>query len=122
MRIVIIDDDPTDRWIMLRELKRLLPDVLISECDNVMSAIDAVRSDQPDVVLLDIQMPEISGLEGYGQIRDASARPVIYFLSSSSSNQDKNTACELGANGYFVKPSSISGFADLASDILKLVA
>lgn len=118
MHIVLIDDDPTDRWVMLRELRRLSAQIAISECDSVDAAIKELSVSKPDVALLDIQMPGTSGLEGYDSIRAASQETTIYFLSGSNSDRDKQEANNLGADGYFVKPSSLKGFSELASSIL----
>lgn len=118
MHIVLIDDDATDRWVMLRELRRISAQVAISECDSVDAAVKELSVSEPDVVLLDIQMPGTSGLEGYDSIRAAAEKTSIYFLSGSNSDRDKQEANDLGADGYFVKPSSLKGFSELASNIL----
>jgi two-component system KDP operon response regulator KdpE len=70
-----------------------------------MEAIDRVREDLPDLVLLDVMMPEIDGFEALGIIRETSNVPVI-MLTVRDDEDDKVKGLSLGADDYVTKPFS----------------
>lgn len=100
LRVLIVDDEPVAR----RRLRRLLsenPSVeLIGEAADGPAAIAAVRSTRPDVVLLDIQMAEMSGLE----VVDKLGRPRPYVVFVTAHDAYAVRAFELHALDYLLKP------------------
>ena len=77
----------------------------VTEAYNGMQAIDKVRSSLPDLVLLDVMMPDIDGFEVLRIIREVSSVPVI-MLTAKGEEDDRVRGLELGADDYITKPFS----------------
>ncbi len=101
IRTLIVDDEPLAR----RHVRNLLGDhadiEVIGEAGNGNEAIDAIRRDEPDLVLLDIQMPEV---DGFGVVREIGAErmPVVVFVSAF--DEYAFEAFEAHALDYIMKP------------------
>ena len=102
--ILLVDDEPT--------LRETLADALEAEGFRVVSAADGrdalirFRADRPDLVLLDLMLPEISGIEVCRIIRAESGVPIV-MLTAKDSELDKVVGLELGADDYVTKPFSV---------------
>ncbi|MFW6133044.1 MAG: diguanylate cyclase [Planctomycetota bacterium] len=104
MKVLIIDDDPDALAIARARLKP--EDLSVVAHSDATTAVDAVRREQPDLVLLDIDMPGESGFAICRQLksdRELVLIPVI-FLSASSKTQDKVRGLDYGAVDYITKP------------------
>ncbi len=77
----------------------------VSEAANGMEALDKTRDELPDLVLLDVMMPDMDGFETLGHIRKISSVPVI-MLTVKNEEEDKVRGLELGADDYVTKPFS----------------
>src|SRR6185437_11590037 len=103
-RILIVDDISDNRTILTRRFQRRGFDVV--EADNGLTAIELIDHTPFDVVLLDVMMPGIDGIETLKRIRgrrSASALPVI-MVTAKSESANIVDALELGANDYVTKP------------------
>ena len=103
-KILIVDDEAD----ILRATKiRLMSfGYEVITAGNGMSAIDLVQKDMPDLILLDLRLPQMSGDEICARLKsDEKFRhiPVIIFTASSDANTSKNVR-ESGADGYLIKP------------------
>jgi len=102
--ILVVEDDPT--------LRETLVDALEVEGFRVVAAADGraaltrFRADQPDLVLLDLMLPELSGIEVCRIIRAESGVPIV-MLTAKDSELDKVVGLELGADDYVTKPFSL---------------
>jgi two-component system, OmpR family, KDP operon response regulator KdpE len=76
------------------------------EAKNGEEALEALRESQPDLILLDVNMPGVSGLETCREIREKSDVPII-MLTIRSGERDKVEALDAGADDYVVKPFGI---------------
>lgn len=100
-KILVVDDDP--------QLRRAFRVILISQGCTVIEArdgneaIEEIKVDCPDLVLLDINMPGIDGFETCRRIRDCSDVPIIVVTVRGDEN-DKVVALDAGADDYIVKP------------------
>jgi DNA-binding response OmpR family regulator len=101
--ILVVDDEPT--------LRETLVDALESDGFRVVAAADGrqalttFRAEQPDLVLLDLMLPELSGIEVCRIIRQESGVPIV-MLTAKDSELDKVVGLELGADDYVTKPFS----------------
>lgn len=101
--ILIVDDDPHIRQLLVFAFNKAGLDTL--EADDGEAALAAVQAQQPDLVVLDINMPRMDGLEVCRRLRAQGDVP-IFFLSSRDDEIDRVLGIELGADDYVVKPFS----------------
>jgi len=111
VRILLVDDDPTLRRTLAIGLRAASYDVLIAA--DGRSALQALREDKPDVVVLDLGLPDVSGVEVLRQLRAWSTVPVV-VLSARAESVEKVQALDLGADDYVTKPF---GMEELAARI-----
>ena len=101
MRVLIVDDEPTPRERLRRLLDAETDVEVVGEAEDGRDAIQAIVDLRPDVVFLDIQMPELSGLEVARQIDEARG-PLIIFVTAY--DQYALEAFEVHAFDYILKP------------------
>lgn len=106
---LVIDDEPIARHAIVRQL-RADPEIeLLGECGDGASAVIAIRSQSPDLVFLDIQMPAMTGMEVVATI-GATHMPATIFVTAYE--QYAVRAFEANAVDYLVKPFSRERFAE----------
>ena len=101
VRVLVVDDEPLARSGMRRLLERDREIVVAGECADGRSAIEAIRSLAPDLLLLDIQMPEADGFEVIRAVGPAQMPSVIF---TTAFNQFAVRAFDVNALDYLVKP------------------
>jgi two-component system, OmpR family, KDP operon response regulator KdpE len=102
--ILVVDDEPQIRRVMRTTLST--HGYVITEATNGEDAIESVRKNRPDLVLLDVNMPGIGGIEACREIRRGSDAPII-MLTVRNAERDKVAALDAGADDYVVKPFGI---------------
>jgi two-component system KDP operon response regulator KdpE len=105
MKVLIIDDDPRLREALEVALQLQWPDAQVLTTADGEAGLERFRTHEPDVVLLDILMPRMSGFEVLQSIRRTSDTPVI-ILTGRGDDVDQARGLELGADDYIVKPFS----------------
>ncbi|MGA9772242.1 MAG: response regulator transcription factor [Blastocatellia bacterium] len=102
--ILIIDDEPQ----ILRVMRASLParGFEVMTAPGGKQALDEIRKQAPDLIVLDLTMPDVNGLEICRRVRAFSSVPII-VLSAKGSESDKIAALDLGADDYVTKPFSI---------------
>jgi two-component system KDP operon response regulator KdpE len=101
--ILAVDDEPKMTKFIRMNLE--LEGYRVSEATNSMQALDKVREELPDLILLDVMMPDMDGFETLQHIREISSVPVI-MLTVKGEEGDKVRGLELGADDYVTKPFS----------------
>ena len=101
--LLIVDDDPAVREVVRQVLT--LEGYAVLEAATGRAGLQAWEQDDPQLVILDIMMPGMSGLKVLDQIRQRSDTPVV-MLTRKASEDDKVRAFELGADDYLSKPFS----------------
>jgi DNA-binding response OmpR family regulator len=99
----VVDDEPRMRKFVRMNLE--LEGFRVIEASNGLEALERVREDLPDLVLLDVMMPEMDGFEALKQIREVSNVSVI-MLTVKAEEEDKVHGLEVGADDYVTKPFS----------------
>ena len=99
--ILAADDDPAIRKILSRVLE--MNDFAVVTCADGAQALNAFASNEPDLVILDVRMPEIDGLTVCRAIRADSQVPII-ILTGMADEEDAARALETGADDYIRKP------------------
>lgn len=102
MTILVIEDEPTVRVTLEDSLK--LEGYRVLSSDNGLSGLDVFKQETPDLVILDVMMPGIDGLEVCRQIRVHNRATPIIMLTAKCSEIDKVVGLELGADDYLTKP------------------
>jgi diguanylate cyclase (GGDEF)-like protein/PAS domain S-box-containing protein len=103
-RVLIVDDNEMNRDMLARRLER--KGYAVDVAASAHELMNRVKSESPDLVLLDIEMPEISGLEGLQQLREIYSPielPVI-MVTARNQSEDIVKALGMGANDYLTKP------------------
>ena len=109
LKTLIVDDEPIARRVLREELEDIDCVNVIGEADSGISALDQIAAHRPDLVLLDLQMPEMSGLDVVTNLRQGAHMPVIVIVTA----YDKYAlqAFEAGAIDYLLKPVGPSRLA-----------
>ena len=112
--VLIVDDLNSIREFLKLELSSE-PDIeIVGLADNGARAIAQVDEHQPDVVLMDIDMPgEIDGIEATEKITQHFSQTKILLLTSKDNREQLNLALQVGARGYILKNTSVKDIADI---------
>jgi two-component system KDP operon response regulator KdpE len=101
MRVLLVDDDATLRRTLGIALRAAGHEALLVA--DGRSALQALREDKPDVVVLDLGLPDVSGVDVLRELRGWSTTPVV-VLSARAESTEKVQALDLGADDYVTKP------------------
>jgi DNA-binding response OmpR family regulator len=101
--VLVADDEPKVLSIVCSYLQN--DGFRVMEAQNGKQALDTFRREKPDILILDIMMPEMDGIDVLREIRRTSQIPVI-MLTARAEDSDKLVGLELGADDYVVKPFS----------------
>jgi two-component system OmpR family response regulator len=115
-RILIVDDDAHIRQVLSFALGKAGMET--SEAEDGEAALAAIGARRPDLVVLDINMPRMDGLEVCRRLRASGDLPIL-FLSSRDDEVDRVVGLELGGDDYVVKPFSPREVVARVSAILK---
>ena len=102
--ILVVDDEPQIRRVLRSTLSS--QGYVIREATTGEEAVEAVRKERPDLILLDVNMPGIGGIEAAREIREMCDAPII-MLTVRNAERDKVIALDAGADDYVVKPFGI---------------
>jgi YesN/AraC family two-component response regulator len=111
VRTLIVDDAPTARIILRRRLAEIGCEI-VAEADSSAAADDVIVEAAPDLITLDIHMPEIRGMDSYGLFRKVRREnPRVEFVVISGANyfQNRQDFLKGGALGFFAKPIDFHG-------------
>lgn len=104
MKILVVDDEPLLVKGIRLNLQNEGYDVITGS--NGLEAVQAARSENPDLIILDVMMPEMDGLQACSTIREFSQVPII-LLTAKAEDMDKLMGFENGADDYLTKPFNI---------------
>ncbi len=106
--ILVADDDPDILSIVAMSLEA--QGYTVHKAANGREAVDLARANRPDLVLMDMMMPVLSGYEAVGELKaDASTRDIpIVGLSAKAMSTDMERATDVGIDGYITKPFRIA--------------
>ena len=103
LRVLLVDDQPLFRKALAGLVNAQMDMTVVGEADNGMDALERVRAVEPDVVIMDVNMPGSGGLDGVRAIREAGFGTKIVMLTISEDDDDLFDAIRAGANGYLLK-------------------
>ena len=102
-RILVVDDEPTVREVVQHYLER--EGYRVQAAEDGPAALAAFSADVPDLIVLDLMLPGVDGLEVCRQVRAKDSTPII-MLTAKGHESDRIVGLELGADDYVVKPFS----------------
>lgn len=100
-RILVVDDDNLN---LARTKKILGEDYLVLLAESGMDALEKLKNERVDMVLLDIDMPKMNGIETFERMKGLGADMPVIFLTASGLEEDVVSAIKLGAVNYLKKP------------------
>lgn len=111
-RILYIDDDFSNRLLVKRIL--LAEGYDVDEADNAHDGIEQATHHPPDLILMDISMPDMDGLTATNKIRsiDTIAATTVVALTANAMQGDREMILEAGCDGYISKPIDVDTFVD----------
>jgi two-component system, OmpR family, KDP operon response regulator KdpE len=105
LRVLVVDDERAIRYFLHTSLAAHGYDV--SEAETGQAALAAVIATRPDIMILDLRLPDMDGLEVLSQIREWSRMPIV-VLSVREHENDKVAALDAGADDYLTKPFGVA--------------
>jgi len=115
-RILVVDDEP--RMIRFIHMNLELEGYDVISANNGFEALNKLRDELPDLVILDVMMPDMDGFETLRLLREVSAVPVI-MLTVKADEEDKVRGLELGADDYVTKPFSPKELSSRVKAVLR---
>lgn len=116
-KILIADDNPQNLYLARYLLEQR--GHKISEAYNGQEAIDETEKREFDLVIMDIQMPVLNGLEAAKTIKQKSYPPVIVALTAKAMRGDSEKILSAGCDGYITKPLNPRTFAETIESFIK---
>jgi two-component system, LytTR family, response regulator len=110
LKTLIVDDEPVARKVLREDLESLGGVEVVGEADSGLAALEQIAGRHPDLVLLDLQMPEMGGFEVIRKIRHGAHMPVIVIVTAY--DEYALEAFEAGAIDYLLKPVGQDRLAD----------
>ncbi|MDB2705100.1 response regulator transcription factor [Pseudomonadota bacterium] len=106
MQILLVEDDSDLAKALLQTLKR--EGFVVNHLTHGQHAIDAVETELPDIVILDLGLPDMDGMDVLKALRKISADIPVLVLTARTSVEDKVTGLDLGADDYLAKPFEVA--------------
>jgi two-component system chemotaxis response regulator CheY len=118
--ILIVEDSPTMRSLVVSALEELGGPIRVTEAASGFEALRALPRDQYDLIVTDINMPDINGLELVSFVKqNAAYRGIpLLIISTEGSERDRLRGLELGADAYLVKPFELDELRRTARELL----
>ena len=119
-RVLIVEDSPTMQSLLVSSLEELEIPLKITQASSGFEALRHLPRTAYDLILTDINMPDINGLELVSFVKsNASYRQIpLVIISTESSERDRAKGLELGADAYLVKPFDPEALRQIARDLL----
>jgi two-component system chemotaxis response regulator CheY len=119
MKILIADDSKAMRMIVVRTMRQAgLTGHDIIEAENGKQAFELTQSEEPDLILSDWNMPEMTGIEFLRALRGTGSQIPFCFVTSEGSEDMRTLAEQAGALGLIAKPFTADLFADTLASVV----
>lgn len=117
LSVLIVDDNDIMRTLLRAILRNDERFDVIGEARNGLSAVDMTRRLKPQVVCLDVVMPEMDGLEALREIKREFPDTRVVMITGTPSPANVQEAMNLGANGFIIKPFNAARIIDTLSTL-----
>ena len=117
-KLLVVDDEP----VILHAFRRAFrePELTLLTSSSATEGIELVRSESPDVVILDVHLPDLSGLDALRRIRELDAKVPVIFITGHGTTETAIEATKLGAFDYLFKPLELPELRQLVAKALEL--
>jgi len=119
IKVIIVDDQPLVRGGLRMIIDAAEDMELAAEAGNGHAAVECARRTPADVILMDVQMPAMDGLEATRQIMQAAPKTKVLILTMHESDQMVRRVLEAGARGYVLKSDLAAHLVDAVEDIVR---
>jgi CheY-like chemotaxis protein len=114
-KVLIAEDNRSNMQLVTILLKRLVPKAEIIEAENGVKALDQIHTHQPDLVLMDVQMPKLDGNQATSELRKKEAieklpRTPVVGLTAGALEKEKENSMKSGMDDFLTKPIVINNF------------
>ncbi len=116
MKVMVVDDSLAMRLIVMKTLREAGFDGLdITQAEDGAKALEAIRQDEPDLILCDWNMPNMTGPELLASLKDEGINVKFGFVTTEATEEMRNKASELGARFLIAKPFTPDTFREKLS-------
>lgn len=119
IRLLIVDDEPLEREGLKAILLRGFPDLVVAQARNGREAVEMTPEFRPDLILMDIQMPVMSGLEAVERIGKAHPDVKFIMVTAYDTFEYARQAIKLGVNDYLLKPGKASEIIETVGRVIR---
>lgn len=122
-RVVLVDDSRVIRKFLQNCLEKHSDVEIVATAENGLEAIEAVKTHQPDVVLLDVEMPQMDGIKALPKLLQVSTNLTVIMISTLTKANAATSmiAMELGASDYMEKPTSKTNLEEFEKELLEKI-
>jgi DNA-binding NarL/FixJ family response regulator len=117
IRVVIVDDDPLVRSALSHFVSRAPEITVVAQAEDGLEAIDTVDREKPDVVMMDVQMPEMNGIEATSAISERWPGVRILAVTTLDGSDTVLPMLSAGASGYMLKDSSAESILSAVREV-----
>ena len=115
-RALVVDDSSFQRTIVSNTIEDWFD--IVATAENGKEAIEEFKKEKPDVVTMDIMMPEMDGITAVKNIKELSPETIIVMVTSVKQKEEMREAARAGADGYVTKPVNTKKLRDEFGDVL----
>lgn len=118
--VLIVEDNPLNMRLFT-DLLKTIPDVEVHQVDHSIEALDRIKEHSPDLILMDIHMPGLSGLDVTRSIRETEEVSSIPVIAVTAGNKDdRENLLKVGFDDHILKPIVIPDFLSKVKEFLKI--
>ena len=118
-KILVVDDSATMRMLIVMTIKKLLPGISVIEAVDGNEAVDKLKANDVDIILTDINMPEMDGNELIKWVRESHSTDIpIIVITTEGDEQVMEERKALGANAYITKPIKGPQLKEVVQELL----
>lgn len=118
LTVLVVEDDDDSRYLMRLELEQL--GYLVTEAEDGVKAVEVALRDRPDIILMDLTLPAMDGLEATAKIRSDAAMHEIPIIAVTAHQESdwREEARASGFNAYVTKPIEFGWLSELIKGLL----
>lgn len=118
-KIMLVDDKDISNFIMRKFIEIRLPDVSVIEFTNPVQAFESITEEKPDLIFLDLNMPEMDGWQFLEKMKDDDIHHKVAILTSSTSQLDMERSRQFGnVTNFYIKPLTPDELSRIAEETM----